>query len=122
MPDQPLPQPGKTDVTESLIALLRERQQKGIETYGTSLFTFNGRDSTRDLVEELVDAAQYALQWQIERADLLAELDYCRPIVAAAREWRDAKAASVSANPWTIELDRAWTAARDNLLAALGEE
>lgn len=88
-----MPTPGQVDVTESLIAFLRERQTRGIATYGRSLQTFNGRNAVQDLREELVDAAQYATQWLLEREQLtaenerlrtrIAELDYLRPPVRA---------------------------------------
>ena len=73
MTDQPLPTTGKQSVTRLLMSLLAEREKRGIETYGKSLETFNGRDAPRDLVEELIDACQYALQWQTERLALMAE-------------------------------------------------
>jgi hypothetical protein len=62
-------------VTAALRRLLDEREAKGLATYGRSLTTWNGRPSPRDLVEEMIDGAQYALQWELERADLLEELD-----------------------------------------------
>jgi len=61
-------------VTAALRILLDAREAKGVETYGCSLMTHNGRSSPRDLVEELIDGAQYALQWELERRDLLAEI------------------------------------------------
>lgn len=72
MAEQPLPSAGGESVTRALMRLLEERERKGIETYGRSLETFNGRISPRDLVEELIDGAQYALQWEMERAELIA--------------------------------------------------
>lgn len=72
MSEQPLPGPGQQSVTRAVMALLEERERKGIATYGKSLSTFNGRVSPRDLVEELIDGAQYALQWEVERAELIA--------------------------------------------------
>lgn len=123
MPDQPLPQPGKTDVTEALIALLRERQQRGIETYGRTLETWNGRNSPRDALEEQIDSIQYTFQWCDERADLLAELDRLRPIAEAAREWRDANRAEGTGElEDEIALVNRQVAAEQALLAALGDE
>jgi hypothetical protein len=97
--EQQLPTAGKTSVTDSLIgwlsarpeterlvALLRERQKKGIETYGRSLETFNGRDVHRDLREELVDALQYEEQRRLEHAALLSRL---RVALAALRAAED---------------------------------
>ncbi|HEU4751923.1 MAG TPA: hypothetical protein VFU47_02365 [Armatimonadota bacterium] len=74
MSEQPLPVPGQVSVTDALIADLRARQARGIATYGRSLETHNGRSAPRDLSEELLDAAQYAKQWELERSDLLARI------------------------------------------------
>lgn len=41
---------------------LKERDRKGIETYGTSLTTFNGRNSLLDAYEEVLDLAMYIKQ------------------------------------------------------------
>lgn len=73
--DQQMPTvgPKSRSVTAELRILLDARERKGIETYGRSLETHNGRSAPRDLVEELIDGAQYALQWELERADLLRE-------------------------------------------------
>lgn len=68
--EQPLPTTGHQSVTAALRALLDERERKGIETYGQSLMTFTGRSAERDLVEELIDATQYALQARMERQAL----------------------------------------------------
>lgn len=84
MSEQPQPYAGRQSVTRALMDLLAERERKGIETYGRSLETFNGRDATRDLLEELIDGAQYALQWQMERAELLAEIKRLRELLEAS--------------------------------------
>jgi hypothetical protein len=67
---QPMPTVGKEDVTAEVLRiipeLIKQRQQKGIETYGTSMQTFNGRDPFQDAIEELVDALQYIVQAQME--------------------------------------------------------
>lgn len=65
---QPLPVTGQASVTDALIEMLRARQEKGIETYGRSLETFNGRDSVQDALEEAIDLSQYLLQVKLERA------------------------------------------------------
>ena len=51
---------------EEIKNLLEERLQKGVETYGTRLYTHNGRDSYRDAVEEFADAVLYLTQAQLE--------------------------------------------------------
>ncbi len=53
--------------------LLQERQKLGIARYGRSLQTFNGRDSKRDAVEEMVDLFQYQMQMGMEMEHLKAE-------------------------------------------------
>ena len=65
-----MPKPGGESVTDRLVERLRERQAKGIATYGRSLETFNGRDAHRDLEEELLDALQYNAQQRMERVAL----------------------------------------------------
>ena len=65
-------------ITDDLVSLLRQREQRGIETYGETLRPFNGRDATQDAIEEALDLAQYLRQWQMERAALserIAELE-----------------------------------------------
>jgi hypothetical protein len=53
------------------------REQKGIETYGTTLQPFNGRNAKQDLLEELLDACQYAKQICLETStDLDAHFIY----------------------------------------------
>jgi hypothetical protein len=46
---------------------LYAREQKGIETYGTTLKPFNGRDALWDAYEEALDLAQYLRQAIFER-------------------------------------------------------
>ena len=48
------------------------REQKGIATYGTPLQPFNGRNAKQDLLEELLDACQYAKQICIENPGNMA--------------------------------------------------
>ena len=55
-----------TDVTDMLIALLKERREKGIAKYGRPLTTFNERDALRDALEEALDCCQYLLQAEAE--------------------------------------------------------
>jgi hypothetical protein len=57
----------KSDIIDIMVQKLEEREKIGIERYGTSLMTHNGRDSFKDLLDELYDALQYALQNMLER-------------------------------------------------------
>lgn len=71
MTEQPLPARGQVDVTEALIAHLRERQAKGIEKYGRPLETFNGRDMLLDAFQESLDQSQYLLGKILEGDELV---------------------------------------------------
>lgn len=86
MTDQPMPSPGAVDVTPVarglFLTMLLDREVKGIQTYGTTLQAFNGRDAVRDALEEVVDAFQYLVQIQIEHEALTAENAMLRARVA----------------------------------------
>lgn len=69
-----MPHPKRQSVTPALRKLLDQREAKGIAHYGESLHSLNQRDPSRDLVEELADAAQYALQLHMERQAIIEEL------------------------------------------------
>lgn len=77
MSDQPMPKPGGVPVTPiaraAFLAMLAEREERGIATYGMSLTTDNGRDAVQDAMEEACDLWQYLVQIHLERADLRAE-------------------------------------------------
>ena len=65
---QPAPQKNThPHVSDELIKDILERKAKGMETYGTPLQPFNGRDGLQDLFEELLDAVQYLKQVIMER-------------------------------------------------------
>ena len=68
-----------------MIVYLREREGKGIATSGRSLEAFNGRAAPRDLKEELIDGLQYAMQWEMERAELMAEIVRLKALLEAGR-------------------------------------
>lgn len=55
--------------SESLAEALKAREAIGIERYGTTLRTHNGRDVVRDLREELADAFVYATQAHMEQSE-----------------------------------------------------
>lgn len=88
-PTNPPPQGGRGDVWASLIASLADddpmraacvaRREVGLSRYGQPLRWADSRDASRDLVEELLDAAAYA--WRLGDADLAWQL------LAAASEW-----------------------------------
>ncbi|MFD8650683.1 hypothetical protein [Streptomyces mirabilis] len=74
--DQPLPTEGQENVQDRLLELIKERRALGVQRYGRPLQTFNGRNAPRDLIEELLDGATYAMQVEMEMAALKAERDY----------------------------------------------
>jgi hypothetical protein len=57
----------KKSITDMVIEDLRGREKVGFETYGVPLLPHDGRDSMRDLYEELLDAAQYIRKVMEER-------------------------------------------------------
>lgn len=71
MGEQPLPTASvrSRPVFPALLADIQARNLKGVETYGSDLLTHNGRDSLRDLYEEILDAAVYCKQLMMERSD-----------------------------------------------------
>ena len=60
---------------------LSQRMQLGIDRYGTLLRGFNGRSSTRDAYEEVLDLAAYL-------RTVMDEFDALLPVVAAAFRFR----------------------------------
>jgi len=66
--EQPGPIPNNRPSIQSLVrADLEEREQVGIQRYGTPLQAFNGRDALRDAYEEALDLACYLRQAMAER-------------------------------------------------------
>lgn len=77
--DQPLPTGDETqpDVQSLVIADIVARREIGIQRYGQALKTFNGRNTTRDWYEELLDATIYArsiIEMQAASRDRLIEV------------------------------------------------
>lgn len=66
--DQELPQGGHGG--DLLLEVMEERRQVGLRRYGQPLRAFNGRNAARDLRDELLDGANYALQVEREMAAL----------------------------------------------------
>jgi len=54
-------------VSNKIISDMKERNQFGIEKYGTPLQAFNGRNSLIDAYQELLDGMVYIEQSYIER-------------------------------------------------------
>jgi hypothetical protein len=58
---------GRKNITDMVIADLRGREALGKAKYGKPLLPFDGRDTMRDLYEELLDAAHYIKKEMVER-------------------------------------------------------
>lgn len=71
MISQPLPsrEERSRDVIPVAVAYLHQRAATGIETYGTTLKTFNGRSAARDALEEAADLFVYLMQYRMESAE-----------------------------------------------------
>jgi hypothetical protein len=76
--DQPLPTPGRECVQDTLIQLIQERRDLGVQRYGSALMTHNGRDAGRDALEEALDLTVYLMQARMEAADAKTELEQLR--------------------------------------------
>lgn len=50
------------DPNDPLLPWIEARKQKGLETYGTTLQAFNGRNSLIDALEEVLDSIAYLKQ------------------------------------------------------------
>lgn len=79
--DQPHPIPNdRPDAQAQLMEKISQRRELGKSRYGTYLQPHNGRDAARDLLEELLDAAVYWTQIEMER-DALSDRGVLRVIV-----------------------------------------
>lgn len=68
MEAQPPPRPNNLPaVWDLVVAEMQQRDQVGRDRYGVPLQPHNGRDSLRDLYEELLDAVVYCRQLMYER-------------------------------------------------------
>lgn len=65
--EQPLPHEGQGDIVSLVIADMEARAAKGVQTYGTRLQAFNGRDAMVDAYQEALDLAIYLRQVLRER-------------------------------------------------------
>lgn len=74
--DQPFPTHSTgPDVTSLVRDDLELRAQKGLETYGSRLKPFNGRNAQIDAYQEALDLAVYFKQRLIEEEEFIAQLD-----------------------------------------------
>jgi len=54
--------------------LIRRRRDQGVERHGEDLYSHNGRRPRADAIQELIDAAFYLQQWDIEGSDRSVEI------------------------------------------------
>jgi len=104
--DQPLPQTGQIDVGPEVLkevdlasrsnvvfaAVRRDFEERitlGVERYGHPLQTNNGRDAGLDAYQELLDAAHYLKQLELETHSSRVRLAYWSvlDLVFDIREW-----------------------------------
>jgi hypothetical protein len=64
----------KICVQDQVIQDLHDRKNVGLNSYGTLLYPFNGRNALVDLYEELLDACCYVKQFLIEYDELQVRL------------------------------------------------
>ncbi len=96
-----------TDVTDELIAKLQARREHGTKKYGGTLQPFDGRNTERDIEEELLDALQYTTKMRMEREEVAALLERANDFVQdhdgfeLAAELRS-RAAELRADVWRV--------------------
>ena len=64
---EPPPAAGKINVTDAVVADMKERSKIGTEKYGTPLMTHNGRKPLVDAYQEVLDMAVYIKQELLEK-------------------------------------------------------
>jgi hypothetical protein len=91
---QPLPTEGKRDVFPEMRAaflkMYEERMALGIQRYGRTLQTHNGRNVGVDVLEELFDAFAYAMQFVMEHSDLGRQMQQYRDEAIMLRQRTEA--------------------------------
>jgi hypothetical protein len=88
---QAKPTPGQAEVMPHLRAefdsLAGERYRVGLERYGTSLQTFNGRDAGLDCMEEMFDAMIYLKQLRMENDKLKEYVGFLQSCIRSGENW-----------------------------------
>lgn len=69
-----LSQPVESRFQQEFEATRKAQYDKGVEKYGVTLHSFNGRDGHRDVMEEYIDLGRYMTQMQMEREALAGPL------------------------------------------------
>lgn len=85
--EQPAPIPNDQPSIQGMVrADLEQREQVGIQRYGTPLQAHNGRDALRDAYEEALDLACYLRQAIAERDSLTIQAYLGPPLTEAEVE------------------------------------
>lgn len=71
----PITNTSSSPVAPIVDTLISTQRAKGLETYGTELMTNNGRNAPMDAAAEAFDFMNYAVQWHLEREELLEKLE-----------------------------------------------
>lgn len=86
MSEQPRPVPNdQPRIVDLVKSDLDARAEKGLETYGTYLQAFNGRDPAQDAYEEALDQAKFLKQLCIERKAMEARIAELESTVKSAK-------------------------------------
>jgi hypothetical protein len=98
---QPMPRQTGTGpvVHEQVMRDLSGRLALGVRRYGTPLRAFNGRNSTQDAYEEILDLAVYLRQSLDEERELA---DALQVLVGAARAWLPMRPSDASTTATTM--------------------
>lgn len=97
--DQPAPTHNAlTPVWDLVIQDMQERNQVGIQRYGTPLQPFNGRDALVDAYQEALDLAVYLRQAIVERT-ALDDLEQEHRMMRARNERLEAELAALIEQP-----------------------
>lgn len=80
------PSPSKSSrsfpVSPRVDAIISACRAKGRREYGQELHTFNGRTAPLDAAEEAFGLMEYAVQWAIEREEMVEEIERLRAELA----------------------------------------
>lgn len=106
MTEQPDPTPNQHPALwDAVLARMRERDQVGLERYGTRLQPFNGRHFGEDLMAELLDASVYLEGWITEHNALQGQLTQAYDLLRRIGEW-DMLDATADGPYWKAEIKR----------------
>jgi len=79
-----------TPIWDLIIEDIKKRNEFGKQKYGTYLQAFNGRDSTLDALEEVMDLLVYLKQYTEERKAMVEQLKKCYAYLSGYENyWHD---------------------------------